>query len=55
LAVIAAGERWHEAENQAAEARARSEELHALESAFRHQTEANQQVVQGLLGCCEMG
>ena len=36
--------------NSVAEVQVRSEELHAMESAFLHQAEANQQVVQGLIG-----
>ncbi len=50
LALITVGERLIEERSQSAEAAAHIEEVHALEIAFRHQAEANQQVVRGLMG-----
>ena len=44
-----------EAKKQATESATRIEAIHALESAFRHQAQANQRVVQGLLGLLREG
>ena len=55
LALITAADRWREASSQATEAATRAEQLRAMETAFRHQAAANQQVVQGLIGLLREG